>query len=236
MFVELHARSAFSFLRGASQPEELVQVAASLNQPAIAVLDRDGVYGSVRQHLAAKKLGLQAHAGAEVTCTDGSVYPLLCETRKGYQNLCRLITRMKMRAAKGEGAATPEEIAEFAEGLVCLAGTNGSPSLETAVLIFGKENVFAELQRHLCREEEARNQHVAELAGRLGVPLLATNGASCAHPEQRQILDVFTCIREHTTIADAGRLLSRNSERCLKSYAEMDRLFADFPHAVRNTT
>ena len=85
MYVELHARSAFSFLRGASQPEEMVETAAKLDQPAIAVLDRDGVYGSVRQYLAARKLGIRAHIGAEVSCTDGAGYPLLCETRADMQ-------------------------------------------------------------------------------------------------------------------------------------------------------
>src|SRR3954452_4315782 len=100
----------------------MVEVAHSFAQRGIAILDRDGVYGSVRQHLAAKKLGIQAHIGAEVSCTDGSVYPLLCETAEGYSNLCRLITRIKLRAPKGEGAAAPEEIAEFSKGLICLAG------------------------------------------------------------------------------------------------------------------
>src|SRR5712691_5752377 len=115
MYIELHARSAFSFLKGASLPEELALVASELNQPALAILDRDGVYGSPRFHPAAKKLGIRAHIGAEVTCTDGASYPLLVESRVGYQNLCRLITRYKLRAKKGEGAATPEEIAEYSE-------------------------------------------------------------------------------------------------------------------------
>jgi error-prone DNA polymerase len=234
VFIEFHARSAFSFLEGASQPEELVEVAARLDQPAIAVLDRNGVYGSVRQYLAAKKLGLQAHIGAEVACTDGAWYPLLCESQAGYQNLCRLITRLKMRAPKGEGSATPEDIAEFSTGLVCLAGAEGGPELEKAFLIFGRNNVYAELQRHLSREQEVRNQHVIDLAGRLQVPLLATNGAWHAHPEQRQILDVLTCVREKVTIDNAGKLLTRNAERHLRSEAEMLRRFADVPHAVAN--
>jgi error-prone DNA polymerase len=174
VFVEFHARSAFTFLQGASQPEELVEVAASYDQPGIAVLDRDGVYGSVRQHLAATKLCIRAHIGAEITCADGTIYPLLCETQQGYRNLCTLTTRLKMRAAKGEGAATREEIAEHADGLVCLGGADGAPSLETALLIFGKDRVYAELQRHMRREQEARNQHTIELAGRMKIPLLAT--------------------------------------------------------------
>ena len=213
----------------------MVETAAKLDQPAIAVLDRDGVYGSVRQYLAARKLGIRAHIGAEVSCTDGTLYPLLCETRAGYANLSRLITRLKLRAAKGEGAATPEEIAEYSDGLICLAGADGGPALESAFLIFGKDRTYAELQRHLRREGEARNQHTIELAGRLGLPLLATNAPAYAHPEQRQILDVFTCIREKTRIADAGLLLSVNSERYLKSHTQMSRLFADHPEAIANT-
>ncbi|MBC8167806.1 MAG: error-prone DNA polymerase, partial [Bryobacteraceae bacterium] len=235
MYVELHARSAFSFLRGGSQPEEMAEMASNLGQPGIAILDRDGFYGSVRQHLAAKKLKIRAHIGAEVTCTDGASYPLLCETLEGYQNLSRLITRLKLRAAKGEGAASPEEISECSEGLICLAGAEGGPTLESAFLIFGKHHTFAEVQRHLRREQEARNQHTVELARRLGLPLLATNAPACARPEQRQILDVFTCIREKTTIAEAGRLLELNSERHLKSQTEMVRLFTDLPEAIANT-
>ena len=100
-YVELHARSAFSFLRAASSPEEFIRAAAAFGMPAMALLDRDGVYGSPRFHLAAKKLGIRAHIGAEVTSTDGAVYPLLVESRTGYRNLCRLITRMKLRAKKG---------------------------------------------------------------------------------------------------------------------------------------
>src|SRR5881628_2193315 len=124
LYIELNARSAFSFLEGASLPEELIAACADFGMPAMALLDRDGVYGAPRFHMAAKKAGIRAHIGAEVTCTDGHRYPLLAESRAGYQNLCRLITRMKLRAKKGEGAATPEEFAEFAQGLVCLTPTS----------------------------------------------------------------------------------------------------------------
>src|SRR3979411_1902536 len=120
-YIELNARSAFSFLEGASLPEDLISTCADFGMPAMAIVDRDGVYGAPRFHMAAKKAGIQAHIGAEVSCTDGNRYPLLVESRKGYQNLCRLITRMKLRAKKGEGAATLGEFAEYAEGVVCLA-------------------------------------------------------------------------------------------------------------------
>src|SRR5579871_6208117 len=109
MYVELHARSAFSFLEGASLPEDLAGACAQLDMPSMAIMDRNGVYGAARFHLAAKKAGIRAHIGSEITCTDGHSYPLLVESREGYQNLCRLVTRMKLRAPKGapkEQAAT----------------------------------------------------------------------------------------------------------------------------------
>lgn len=236
MYVELHARSAFSFLQGASLPEELVQVASELEQGSIAVLDRDGVYGSVRQHLAGEKLGITAHIGAEISCTDGARYPLLCESQRGYQNLCRLITRMKMRANKGEGAATPEEISEYSTGLICLAGAEDGPALPSALLIFGRDHVYAELQRHMRGDQEARNQAVVDLARRLHIPLLATNAPLYARPEQRQLLDVLTCVREKVKIVEAGCKVQRNAERHLKTSAAMQQLFADMPEAIANTT
>jgi error-prone DNA polymerase len=230
-YVELHARSAFSFLQGASVPEDLVTACWDLGIPAMALVDRDGVYGAPRFHMAAKKAGIRAHIGAEITCTNGLRYPLLCENRTGYQNLCRLITRMKMRAKKGEGAATLEEIGEFAKGLICI-----TPEIdETLAGMFGKHNLYAELQRHMDRQEEARNQAIVEKARRLGIPLVATNGVCYASPRQREVLDVLTCVREKVTLKAAGRLLTPNAERYVKSGAEMARLFADLPEAIART-
>ena len=231
MYVELHARSAFSFLQGASVPEDLVSACADLGIPAMALLDRDGVYGAPRFHMAAKITGMRAHIGSEITCTNGKRYPLLCENREGYRNLCRLVTRMKLRAKKGAGAATLEEIAEFANGLICI-----TPDIdETLAGIFGKRHLYAELQRHMDRHEEARNQAIVEKARRLGIPLVATNGVCYASPRQREVLDVLTCVREKVTLKTAGRLLSPNAERYVKSGAEMARLFADLPEAIAHT-
>src|SRR5579864_3302211 len=232
-YVELHARSAFSFLQGASLPEELVETAANFGYPAMALVDRDGVYGAPRFHQAAKKAGIRAHIGAEVTCTDGFQYPLLVENRTGYQNLCRLATRMKLRAKKGEGAATPEELAEFAKGLICLAPA--AETLDRAMQTFGRANVFAEVQRHFNREEEARNQAQMAAARQMRIPLVATNGVRHETPSQREAFDVLTCIRNHVTLPAAGRLLALNNERHLKPAAEMARLFADLPEAIANT-
>jgi error-prone DNA polymerase len=231
MFVELHAHSAFSFLEGASVPEELIGACAHYDMPAMAIVDRNGVYGAPRFHMAAAKAGIRAHIGSEITCTNGLSYPLLAENREGYRNLCRLVTRMKLRAAKGEGAATLEEIAEFARGLICLTRHPDERLLE----IFGRHHLYAELQRHYHREEEARNQAIADRARALGIPLAASNGPAYATPGQRELLDVLTCVRNKVTLPAAGRLLERNSERHVKTPAEMRRLFADCPEAIART-
>ena len=250
MYIELHARSAFSFLEGASNPEELIAATAALGMPSIALLDRDGLYGAPRFYLAAKKIGLQAHIGAEVSCMDGWRYALLVASPQGYHNLCRLITRMKLRAKKGEGAIAAEEIADFSSGLICLTGGTEGPLayalrtggkekarniLEKLCAIFGKRNIYVELQRHFSIEEERRNQAALELAREMSLPLLATNGVCHVAPEDRELLDVFTCIRNHRVLSNAGRLLSANAERHLKSPAQMAALFADLPEAIKNT-
>src|SRR5690348_10536003 len=159
-YVELHARSGFSFLEGAAVPEELIGACAQFGMPAMALVDRNGVYGAPRFHMAAKKTGIRAHIGSEITCAHGVAYPLLVETREGYRNLCRLVTRMKLRAKKGEGAATLEELAEFSKGIICLTR---HPD-ERLIDIFGRHHVYAELQRHYHRDEEARNQQIAARA------------------------------------------------------------------------
>src|SRR2546428_1021851 len=183
--------------------------------------------------------------------------PLLVRNRTGYQNLCRLITLMKLRVPKhakpGECAVTPDELAAHAEGLVCLTGGDDGPlrfnhhgdtedtekakrNAEWLIDVFGKGNVYAELQRHFNRDEEARNHAVIEIARRLKLPLLATNGVCYATRAQRQVADVFTCIRNHVRLETAGRLLSINSETFVKSPKEMNELFADLPEAIANTT
>ncbi|HXS98347.1 MAG TPA: error-prone DNA polymerase [Candidatus Limnocylindrales bacterium] len=231
MYVELLARSAFSFLEGSCLPEELAGACSAYDMPAMGIMDRNGVYGAVRFHMAAKKAGVRAHIGSELTCTNGHSYPLLVENREGYRNLCRLVTRMKLRAKKGEGAITLDEIAEYARGLICVTR---SPD-ERLVNIFGRTHVFGELQRHFNREEEARNQEIVERSRRLGIGVVASNGPAYAVRAQRELLDVFTCIRNKVTLKTAGRLLERNSERHVKRPEEMARLFADLPEAISNT-
>ena len=311
MYVELHAASAFSFLEGASVPEELAAVCAEQGMAAMAVVDRDGVYGAPRFHLAMKKAGMKAHIGSEITLSSfqfsfsselpqrlkpGEIekklsarlkpcpsesklgkkrnlrpclsesqtpetrnwkparLPLLVAKRVGYQNLCRLVTRMKARSPKDAPAealaATEEDLQEHARGLICLTGGDDGPlaqalrrggveegkrEVERLARIFGRENVYVELQRHFLRDEEARNIAAIEVARALGLPLVASNGVRHAKAEERQILDVFTCLKHHRTLATAGRLLARNNERQMKSPAEMEKLFADLPEGIANT-
>jgi len=253
MYIELHARSAFSFLEGSSLPEELMSACAQFNMPAMALLDTDGVYGAPRFHMAAKKIGIKAHIGGEVSAASplGKFrLPLLVSSRTGYQNLCRLITKMKLCAKKGEGAVREEELEEHAEGLICLTGgANGllaaalqhggieaaHQQVEQLIESFGRKNVYIELQRHFHREEETRNRTAITIARSFNLPLLATNGVCYAAAKDRELCDAFTAIRHHRTLATAGRLLARNSERHLKSPQEMQQLFADFPEAISNT-
>src|SRR5215470_17794464 len=250
MYVELHARSAFSFLEGASMPEQLAKTCTALGMSSMALMDRDGFYGSPRFHLAMHKLGQKAHIGAEITCAEGGRLILLANSAEGYKNLCRLLTRMKLRAEKGKGAVHLQEAKEFSAGLICLTGgdeglfahilrqggLNAAASLLLQFFeIFGQNNVYVELQRHFLREEELRNQAAVELARRLHLPLLATNGVSHALPEEREILDAFTCLRHHRVLTTAGKLLAHNSERYLKSPEQMAALFADLPEAIANT-
>src|SRR5271166_6915549 len=283
MYVELHARSAFSFLEGSSLPEDLMSACARLSMPAMGLLDADGVYGAPRFHLAAKKIGIKAHIGAEVNANfspqrhpsaalragsdtekgnqqstiknqqlrnGGFRLPLLVSSRAGYQNLCRLITKMKLRAKKGEGSVQREELEEHAQGLICLTGGADGPlaaalrhggieeareQVEKLIGIFGPGNVYVELQRHFHREEETRNRTAFAIARVLNLPLLATNGVCYAAAKDRELCDAFTAIRHHRTLSTAGRLLARNSERHLKSPQEMQQLFADLPEALSNT-
>ncbi len=232
MYVELHARSAFSFLEGASLPEDLIHQCAQLKIPAMALVDTDNVSGAPRFYMAAKKLGIRPHMGAEITAAAGGRYTLLVESRAGYQNLCRLISSMKLRSEKGTAAASETEFRKYAQGLICLA--DGTQPFEMLIDIYGAGNVYAEIQRHLIRSEEAANQRVMELARQWKLPLIATNGVRFTHPKKRPLMDVLTCTRHKTNVMEAGRLLEHNAERYLKTSAAMQRLFQDTPEAIGN--
>jgi len=283
-YVELHASSAFSFLRGGSFPEQLAEVAAELEMPAMALLDRNGVYGAQRFSVAAREQNVRPIIGCELSMEDGSVLPVLVENRTGYKNLCELLTQSHLRSEKGTCAVQWSELPQFAEGLVALLGSarvsragfgvapkqsfeefaihhgfraikkvrDGEDALASTpdacapesfanrarflIDAFGRENVFVEIQRHFIRGEERINRELIDLARLNRLPLLATNGVQYAKPYGREVLDVFTCIREHTHLDAAGKLLSQNAERHLKSDREMREIFADLPEAIENTS
>ncbi|MCG6921596.1 MAG: error-prone DNA polymerase [Acidobacteria bacterium] len=247
MPVELHAASAFSFLRASSPPEELVERAAVLGYTALALVDRDGLSGAPRFFKAARAAGIRPLVGAALSLEDGGALPLLVESRRGYRHLCRLITRMKADRPKGEGRLRLERLEAGGaepgrplEGLVALAGveTLGHPPdtdrLARILRAFGPANVFLDVQRHRRREQEAANQALLDLADALGVRAIATNGVRHAVSRGRALLDVLTCIREKRTLATAGRLLAENAERHLKRPKAMKALFADRPELLGN--
>ncbi len=283
-YIELHASSAFSFLRGGSFPEQLAEVAAELEMPAIALLDRNGVYGAQRFSVAAREHNVRPIIGAELSMEDGSIVPVLVENRTGYKNLCELLTQTHLRSEKGKCVVRWDELGEFAEGLVALLGSARVSRAGDGVLAianfshcpkstssrepfersfrrdaetstrdacapqsiagratflihaFGRENVFVEVQRHFIRGEERINRELIDLARANRLSLLATNGVQYAKPYGREVLDVFTCIREHTHLDAAGKLLSQNAERHLKRDREMRELFRDLPEAIENTS
>ncbi len=251
-YVELHARTAFSFLRGASSPEALATEAARLEIPAVAVCDRMGLYGSPRFRLGALERGLRDIVGSELVMEDESVLPVLVRDRAGYRNLCSLLTGAHLRAEKGAGKVRWDELPAHAEGLVALTGGEEGPlvralldprqgsavaaaRLESLRRAFGPDGVFVELQRHHRPEQERWNRPLVDLARATRTGLLATNGVDQATPDGREVADVFTCLRHHVNLDAAGSLLSVNPERHLKPAAAMRALFADLPDAVDNT-
>ncbi len=245
-FFELHGRSAFSFLSSGSLPEDLARGAAELGLNGIALLDRDTVSGAVRFHLEAKRQGIIGIIGSEITLDDGSLLPLIPVSIEGYQNLCRLITTIKLRAPKGEHLATKQDIEQYAAGLICITGgddgflcqnTKNHRGQEAAAwlkYVFA-DRLYIELQRHFLRHEEYINQALIGLSHKFRIPCFASNGVYYKDREDRKLFDVFTCIKNHCTIDEAGKLLSQNNERHLKSKEQMLRLFEDFPEAVEMT-
>jgi error-prone DNA polymerase len=246
MFFELHTRSAFSFLSSGSLPEDFAARAAELGIPGIGLMDRDTVSGAVRFHLEAKEQNVKAMIGAEITMDDGTFLPLMPVDLAGYQNLCRLITTVKLRDKKGEHAATRKDIEEHSDGLLCFTGgadgflhrsiKNGDGQRDLAWLnyVFEKR-LYIELQRHHIPYEEDINQSLLGLAHKFRLPFFASNGAYYAREYDRELYDVFTCIKNHYTIEEAGKLISENSERYLKSPAQMLYQFEDYPQAVART-
>jgi len=201
-YVELHAHTAFSFLDGASSPSELAAAAVEQGHSAMAVVDHNGVSGSMEFAMAAKPLGLRAIHGVEMDLVDGRHVTLLVENGTGWRNLCRIVTRAhKYDREKHEPppAVPLETLEEFSAGLVLLSGcadhgVHDESTLRRLLDAFGPDHLRVELQRPFQRHDRSRNRELALLAGRLGVPTVATGNVH-AHARSRATLqDAFVAL------------------------------------------
>lgn len=259
MFPELHARSAFSFLRGASSPEALVARAAALEIPAVALMDHDGLYGAPRFFKAARAQGVRPMVGATVSVVDGALsgrLGLLVTSRAGYQNLCALVTVAKAKVTKAEAreglaSVTLDELSAHRAGLVGVLLAAETPlsrlgarsmgpwrgrSLAWAEALrarLGVAHLGVELTRHDHRAEERRTQRIRALAEHLGLALLATGDARYASEDEAALHDVLTCVRERVSLDEAGKKLAPSRRWHLYPPEETLARFADIPQAIR---
>src|SRR5580698_2193392 len=248
MYAELHAWSNFSFLQGASHPEELIEGAIALGLSAIALTDRNGLYGAVRFASCARKREIAAIVGSELTFEDGARIVLLVENARGYANLCQLISTAQMRGSKADARLRIEDLHDRSAGLIALSGgprgriettlardgvRAAAREAQSLAAIFG-ERFYLELQQHLTPQETQRNLQLVRIARKTGLPYVATNGVVYAHADDALTADVLACVRDGTTVdaARAENALRPNAEFHLKSPAAMRRLFAEFPEAI----
>lgn len=244
-YTPVWCKSNYSFLEGASHPEELVEQAHTLGLRSLALTDRDGVYGVVRAHVRARELGLHLIHGAQMTLTTHSQVVLLATNRSGYANLCRLITTGRLRHAKGTCSVTPDEVREHADGLIAVwSGTTGWTSeadadRDAALLLTLRDafddRLYALLARHRLAEDVPREGWLRTRARQSGIPLVAGTEVLYHTPARRDLHDVLTCIRHGVSLYRAGRRTRANAEHDLKAPFAFSRLYRDDPAAVEHT-
>jgi len=248
-YVELHAHSAYSFLDGTSQPEELVLAALERGYTAFALTDHDTVCGSMEFAQSAKALGLRALHGTELTLDDGRHITLLVRDTTGWRSLCRLLTRAHAHTREGHTsdrriarppAVALQDVLDHAEGLVCLSGCarhgmRDEPTMRALREGFGPEGLRVELQRPFARNDRARNRGLEALARRLGLRCVATGDVHAHTRERARLQDVFVAIREHSTLDASEPLRRGNHAHVLATPQAMARRFADHPDAVAET-
>ncbi len=243
MYTPLFCKSSFSFLEGASQPEELIETAAAFGLTSIALTDRDGVYGIVEAHVKAKEAGVKLIVGSEISVDDGSTIVLLATNRSGYANLCRLITVGRRRSEKGSSSVGWREVYEHAPDLLALWG--GERSLMTKEPdpffvghglkeAFG-DRLYAMAARHRRAEEPRQEARLRQRAAKLAIPVVAGHEVLYHTKARRPLQDVFTALRYKVKLADAGRLLKPNDEHALKTPMAFARLFEDDAGGVART-
>ena len=251
MYTELHCHSAFSFLDGASLPEQLALTASQLGYTGVALTDHNGLYGSMAFAHEAKQLGLQAITGAEVTLLDGAHVTLLAETPEGYANLCRLTTAAHLgRADRRDPRLDFASLEARHEGLIVLSGCRSGllPSVlqhegptaarafvERCLAVFGRENFFVELQRNYVRGDRALTRALIDIARDVQLSVVATGNVHYHARARHRLHDVLTAIRHRTTLDGSHNVRRPNSEFSLRPPEDVAALFGDCPDAVANT-
>jgi error-prone DNA polymerase len=228
----LQAASNFSFLRGASHPDELVATAATLGHCAIAITDRNSVAGVVRAHQAAEAAGIRLLIGVRLALRDGAGLLAYPEDRAAYSRLTRLLTLGKLRAPKGQCHLDYADVVAHGEGQTIIVLT---PELAVQAAADFPGRAYLAAHHLYCGDDSHRLARLADMAKYAGLPLVAVNDVLYHVPERRPLQDVLTCIREHCTLAEAGFRLAANAERHLKPPAEMARLFRGYEDALART-
>ncbi len=244
-YAELHCHSAFSFLDGASLPDELVAAALELGYETLALTDHNSVSGSMEFAVSARALGLRPLHGAEIDLDDGRHLTLLVENARGWASLCHILTRAHAHTREKPGPPSQPhvpltEVLEHNDGLVCLSGcalhgVHDEFSLRRLIEAFGRDRLSIELQRPFLRDDRARNRRLAGIARRLGVPCVATGDVHAHAPSRAPLQDAFVAIRLHSTLDASEPQRRGNFSHVLASPAEMATRFADHPEAVAET-
>jgi error-prone DNA polymerase len=242
-YIPLWCKSNFSFLEGASHPEELVEECAALGLEGMTLTDRDGVYGVVEAHGKAREVGIHLILGSEITIDDGSTLVLLAASREGYANLCRLVTVGRRRSEKGESRVGWREVCAHAEGVIALWGGDRSLLAGKAEPFFVAhelreafgDRLYALVARHRRAEEVRREARLRRRAKRYRLPVVAATEVLYHKQARRPVQDVLTCIRNRVRLVDAGRLTKPNGEHALRSARSFAELFDDDSEAVART-
>ncbi len=249
-YCELHTHSVYSLLDGLPTPEQLLDRAAELGLPALALTDHDTVAGLPRFQAHAKTLGLKPILGTEVTLEDGSHLTLLAETDAGYSNLCQIVTAGRSNAGTGLGKLRWSDLQQHTNGLICLTGCRQGPVARAVIAndlkaaqhwlsyligLFGQPNLYVELQRHLNRDDIKLSRRLATLAVERHIPYVATSNVHYLARTDAQLQNALVSLRERVPLAKAGQVLRPNAEYFMRSPQNLVEIFADLPEAVANT-
>ena len=232
LYTPLWCKSNYSFLEGASHPEELVEEAHRLGLQSIALTDRDGVYGVVRAHMRARELGVHLIIGSQITVGDDRIL-LLAQSRKGYANLCQLISKGRLQSPKGSSDVAWDDVCSRADDVIALwfEGEDALPRLRDA---FG-DRLYACIARHRQAGELRIERRIRAQAKRYGLQTIATSEVLYHTPARRPLQDVLTCIRHGVALASAGRLIRPNAEHTLRTFEGFASLYEDDMDSVHRT-